>query len=66
MFFVSQTGDLQIDEVMKYELNPYSISLFKAMNILCRPDKPQLEEVIRNYASPKSDNAVPQMVPGAV
>ena len=61
---VSQTGDLQIDEMMNYELSPYLMSLFQAKNILCQLDKPQLEEAIRNYASPKSDNAITQTVPG--
>ena len=51
---MSQTGDLQIDEMMNYELSPYSYQL----------DKPQLAEAIRNYASAKSDNAISQTVPG--
>ena len=51
---MSQTGDLQIDEMMNYELSPYPYQL----------DKPQLAEVIRNYASAKSDNAISQTVPG--
>ena len=61
---VSQTGDLQIDEVMNYELSPYPMSLFEAKNILRQPGKPQLAEEIKNYASLKSDNAVTQTVPG--
>ena len=52
---MSQTGDLQIDEMMNYELSLY---------ILRQLDKPQLAEAIRNYASPKSDNAITQAVPG--
>lgn len=54
---VSQTGVLQIDEVMNYELSTYPI--------LRQPDKPQLAEAIRNYNSPKSYNAVAQAVPGS-
>ena len=61
---VSQTGDLQIDKMMNYELSPYPMSLFEAKNILCQLDKPQLAEAIRNYASPKSDNSITQTVPG--
>ena len=41
---VSQTGDLQIDEMMNYELSPYPMSLFEAKNILRQLDKPQLAE----------------------
>ena len=48
---VSQTGDLRLEEVMKYELCPYPMSLFEATNILCKPDKPQLAEAIRDYAN---------------
>ncbi|KAI3379074.1 hypothetical protein SNEBB_002215 [Seison nebaliae] len=60
---VSQTGDLRLEEVMKYELCPYPMSLFEATNILCKPDKPQLSEAIRNYAKSKSDIAVTETVP---
>ena len=60
---VSQTGDLQIGEVMNYELSPYLMSLFEAESIFRQADKLQLAEVIRNYTSPKSDNAVTQRVP---
>ena len=54
---MSQTGDLQVDEMMHYELSPYPMSLIEANNILCQLDKPQLAEAIKNYASPKSVNA---------
>ena len=57
---VSQTGDLQINEMMNYELSPYPMSLFEAKNILRQLDKPQLAEAKRNYALPKSDNAMTQ------
>ena len=40
------------------------MSLFEAKNVLRQLDKPQLAEAIRNYASPKSDNAITQTVPG--
>ena len=40
------------------------MSLFEAKNILHQLDKPQLAEAIRNYASPKSENAITQTVPG--
>ena len=61
---MSQTGDLQVDEMMHYELSLYPMSLFEANNILCQLDKPQLAEAIKNYASPKSHTAVTQTVPG--
>ncbi|KAG1681449.1 hypothetical protein GQR58_011839 [Nymphon striatum] len=55
---------MTIGEVMKYELCPYPLSLFEAKNILHQPNKPQLAEAIKNYATTKSDNAVNQTVPG--
>ena len=61
---VSQTGDLQLDEVMSYELCPYPTSLFEAKNTLRPPDKPQLAEAIRNHVTTKSEDAVTQRVPG--
>ena len=45
---MSQSGDLQIDEMMNFELSPYAMSLFEAKNILCQLNKPQLVEAIRN------------------
>ena len=59
---VSQTGDLQIDEMINYELNPSPMSLFEAKNILRHVDKPQLAKAIRKYVSPKSDKAMTQTV----
>ena len=57
---MSQTCDLQVDEVMNYEPTPYPMSLFEAKNILCQMDKPQFVDAIRNYASSISDIAMTQ------
>ena len=38
--------------------------LFESKSILRQPDKPQLAEALRNYALPKSENAITQTVVG--
>ncbi|KAG1696934.1 Alpha-N-acetylgalactosaminidase [Nymphon striatum] len=43
---VSRTGDLSLEEVMRYELSPYPPSLFEDKNILRKADKPQLAQAI--------------------
>ena len=48
---VSQSGELGLDEVLPYELSPYLPSLFEANNVLHKPDKARLLEVIREYLS---------------
>ena len=49
---VSQSGELGLDEVLHYELSPHlHICLFEANNVLRKPDKAQLLEVIRQYLS---------------
>lgn len=50
--------------MINYELTPYPMFLFNAKNILHQPDKAILAEVIRNYVSSKSGNAVTQTAPG--
>ena len=48
---VSQSGELGLDEVLHYELSPHLPSLFEANNVLRKPDKARLLEVIREYLS---------------
>ncbi|KAG1691496.1 hypothetical protein GQR58_007434 [Nymphon striatum] len=43
---VSRTGNLSLEEVMRYELSPYPPSLFEDKNILRKADKPQLAQAI--------------------
>ncbi|KAG1659992.1 Ester hydrolase C11orf54 [Nymphon striatum] len=43
---VKVTGDLSLEEVMRYELSPYPPSLFDDKNILRKADKPQLAQAI--------------------
>ena len=59
---VSQSGDLCLDDVMKYELSPYPPSLFEAKYLLRKPEKAQLQEAIRNHVK-SSDAAVLQSIP---
>lgn len=48
---VLQTGELDLDEVRKYELFPYSPSLFEDKHRLRKSNKPFLLEAIRKHAS---------------
>ena len=48
---VSQSGELGLDEVLHYELSPHLPSLFEANNVLRKPDKAWLLELIRKYLS---------------
>lgn len=59
---VSQSGELCLDDVMKYELSPYPPSLFEAKHRLRKPDKPALLEAIRNHAVSVEDAAL-QSIP---
>ena len=60
---VSQTGELQLEDVMTYELCPFPMSLFEMKNVMRQPDKPQLAEAIRNQATNECDNIINQIVP---
>ena len=55
---VSQSGDLCLEEVIKYELSPYPPSLFELKNLLRKPDKATLLRVVRSHVIPKTDHYV--------
>ena len=59
---VSQSGDICLNDVMKYELSPYPPSLFEAKHHLRKPDKAQLLDAIRSHVT-SSDDAVLQLNP---
>ena len=59
----TQSGDLRIYEVMKYELSPYPTCLFESKNQLRKPEKTQLLDAIRSHTTCISDDAVVQSVP---
>ena len=46
---VSRTGELDLEEVMKYELSAYPTSLFEYNHILRKADKPQLAHAIDEH-----------------
>ena len=46
-----QSGELGLDEVLHYELSPHLPSLFETNNVLRKPDKARLLEVIQEYLS---------------
>ena len=48
---VSQSGDLYLEEVMKYELSPYPPSLFEGKNLLQKPDKAPLLHAVRSHVN---------------
>ena len=59
---VSQTGELNLEEVMKYELSPYPTALFEDRHRLRKADKPALLEAIRKHAT-SVDGAILQYIP---
>lgn len=49
---VSRTGDLSLEEVMRYERRPYPTSLFdEKKNILRKADKHQLAQAIADHCN---------------
>ena len=59
---VSQTGDINLAEVMSYELSSYPLSLFEGKHILRKADKPQLADSIKHMVSSNSAMALPNVV----
>ena len=67
---VSETGDLSLDEVVKYELSPYPTSLFEAKYLLRKVEKAQLLDALKNHMTSCSDdellNSVPEVAHNAL
>ena len=61
-FVVSQSGNLCLDEVMKYELSASPPSLCEAKNRTRKPEKAQLLDAIRWHVT-SSEDAVLQSIP---
>ena len=59
---VSQSGDLCLEEVMKYELSPYPPSLFEGKNLLRKPDKAPLQHAVRSHVN-SSNDAILKVIP---
>ncbi len=57
---VSQTGELALEEVMRYELSPFPPALFEARDIFRKADKPQLAHAICEHASDAILQSVPE------
>ena len=57
---VSQTGELSLEEVMRYELSPFPPALFEARNVFRKADKPQLAHAICDHASDSILDSVPE------
>ena len=55
---VSRSGDLSLEEVLRYELSSYPPALFETRNILRKADKPQLAQAIRDHAADLSSEAL--------
>ena len=56
---VSQTGELSLEEVMRYELSSFPPTLFEVRNVFRKADKPQLAHAIRDHASDAMLDCVP-------
>ena len=61
--FVSQTEDITLDEVIKYELNPFPPSVFEAKNLLRKADKPQLAHALVDHCSKVESEAIKDTKP---
>ena len=57
---VSQTGELSLEEVMRYELTPFPPALFEARNVFRKADKPQLAKAICDHAQDAIQDSVPE------
>ena len=59
---VSQSGDPCLEDVMKYELSPYSPSLYEGKNLLRKPDNAPLLHAARSHVT-SSNDAILQVIP---
>ncbi|KAL2082773.1 hypothetical protein ACEWY4_022591 [Coilia grayii] len=57
---VSQSGELSLQEVMNYELSPFSPALFEARGIFRKADKPQLANAIRDHVKGGILDSIPK------
>ena len=48
---VSETGDLSLDDVLKYKLSPYPTSFFEAKHLLRKADKAQFLDDVKNQVT---------------
>ncbi|KAJ8023975.1 hypothetical protein HOLleu_36567 [Holothuria leucospilota] len=61
---VSRTGDLSLEDVMKYELSPFPPSLFEDNDILWKADKPKLAQaLIAHFNNTPSCESTPDVIP---
>ena len=60
---VSRSGDLDLGDILSYELSPFPPALFEARNILRKADKPQLAQAIRDHATDLSSEALMNSLP---
>ena len=60
---LSRSGDLSLEEVLTYELNPYPPALFETRNIPRKAAKLQLAQEIRDNASDLPSEAVMNSIP---
>jgi hypothetical protein len=59
---VSQSGELNLDDIMRYELSPYPLSLFDEKYLMRKPNKAQLQEALSDSFK-SSELAVLQYIP---
>ena len=63
LMVVSQTGELSLEEVMRYELSSLPPALFEAKHVFRKADKPQLAHAIRDHASDAMLDCVQESTP---
>src|SRR6218665_2890499 len=57
---VAKTGELLLEEVMRYELSPFPPALFDSINVFRKADKPQLAHAISEHARDGILDLVPE------
>ena len=62
LLVVSSSGDPCLEDVMKYELSPYSPSLYEGKNLVRKPDKAPLLHAVRSHVT-SSNAAILQVIP---
>ena len=50
LYVVASPSDVDIEEVMKYELQTFPPSLFETATVLRKPNKPQLAKALQEHA----------------
>ena len=58
LLFISNSGNVSLEDALCYELCPFPATLFEGKEVLRRADKPQLANVVAEFASRESENSI--------